>query len=336
MLRAHLMPLSPTMRTRLLLLRAGRALTIALLVGAACIRGERSEGGSATATKRIGVTLLTREHVFYRELEDGMRAEAAKHGYELVIQSGDFDLAKQQSQIENFIVQRVDAIVASPVDTKGIGPAIERANSASIPVFTADIAAQGGKVVSHVASNNVEGGRLAAAYIARAIGERGDVAIIGQPEVQSTIDREAGFREEIARHPNVRLVAVLNGGGVRDRALKAADDLLQAHADLRGIFAINDESALGALSAVQSRRRTDVVIVGYDAAPEAVRAIVGGTALKADVAQQPRDIGARTVAAIADHFAGRPVPPTVTVPVRIVDADSLRAGDGDTATAARP
>lgn len=322
------------MRT-LVLLRASGALTLSLLLAAGCARGERAEEGDASSTKRIGVTLLTREHVFYRELEEGLRAEAAKHGYELLIQSGDFDLAKQQSQIENFIVQGVDAIVACPVDTKGIGPAIERANGAGIPVFTADIAAQGGRVVSHVASNNIEGGRLAAAYIARAIGDRGNVAVIGQPEVQSTIDREAGFREEIARHPNVRLVAVLNGGGVRDRALKAADDLLQAHADLRAIFAINDESALGALSAVQSRRRTDVVIVGYDAAPEAVRAILGGTPLKADVAQQPRDIGARTVAAIADHFAGRPVPAVVTVPVRIVDADSLRAGGGDTA-ASRP
>src|SRR5688500_16467024 len=117
------------------LMRAGSALAIALLLGAACARGERADGGSATATQRIGVTLLTRQHVFYRELEEGMRAEAAKQGYELLIQSGDFDLAKQQSQIENFIVQGVDAIVACPVDTKGIGPAIERANSAGIPVF---------------------------------------------------------------------------------------------------------------------------------------------------------------------------------------------------------
>ena len=113
------------------------------------------------------------------------------HGYRIVLNSGDRDLAKQQSQIDDFIVQHVDAIVVCPVDSKGIGPAIERANAAKIPVFTADIAADGGQVVSHVASDNVAGGRLAAEYIAKRLGDKGDVGIIGEPDVQSTIDRES-------------------------------------------------------------------------------------------------------------------------------------------------
>src|SRR3712207_6196812 len=141
----------------------------ALAVASACQSGGQGGGQQSAASKRIGVTLLTREHEFYRELEAGLRDAAAKAGYELIITSGDFDLAKQQSQIENFIVQRVDAIVLCPADSKGIGPAIDQANEAGIPVFTADIAAQGGRVVSHIASDNLEGGRMAAAYIARAL-----------------------------------------------------------------------------------------------------------------------------------------------------------------------
>lgn len=294
---------------------------IALTLAAAC----KGRGASATAGKRIGVTLLTQEHDFYQELERGLRDEADKKGYHLIITSGDFDLAKQQSQVENFVVQGVDAIIVCPVDTKGIGPAIEKANAAHIPVFTADIAAQGGKVVSHVASDNVEGGRLAARYIAARLGDKGTVGIVGQPEVQSTIDREQGFREEMAKHPGIQIVASLSGGGVRDRALKAADDMLQAHPGLGAIFAINDESALGVLAAAKARGATRLVIVGYDASPEAVRDIASGTMLKADVAQQPRAIGVKTIDAIADHFAGKPVPPRITVPVRIVDADSAHA-----------
>jgi ribose transport system substrate-binding protein len=120
------------------------------------------QGGSASSSsssgKRIGVTLLTREHEFYRDLEAGLKDAADKQGYQLTVTSGDFDLAKQQSQIENFVVQKMDAIIVCPADSKGIGPAIEQANSAGIPVFTADIAAQGGRVVSHVASDNLQAG----------------------------------------------------------------------------------------------------------------------------------------------------------------------------------
>jgi ribose transport system substrate-binding protein len=304
---------------------AGVVLCVALV--ACSSSGKTTDDSSRTAnaggSKTIGVTLLTREDEFYRSLEEGLRKAAAAHGYKLIVTSGDRDLAKQQSQIDNFIVQHVDAIIVCPVDTKGIGPAIEKANGAHIPVFTADIAAGGGEVVSHAASDNLAGGRLAAEYIAKAIGDSGEVGVIGEQDVQTTIDRQQGFQDALKSHPKMRLVAVLDGAGVRDRALKAADDLFQAHPNVRGIFAINDESALGALSAAQSRRK-NAVIVGYDAAPEARRAIAAGTPLKADVAQQPALIGQKTIDAIASLFANQTPPAKIAVPVTIVDADSLR------------
>lgn len=272
-----------------------------------------------SGAKKIGVTLLTREDDFYRELEAGLKETAQKNGFELIIQSGDKDLSRQQSQIDNFIVQKVDAIIVCPTDTKGIAPAIERANAANIPVFTADIASGGGKVVSHIASDNVAGGKLAAEYVIKALNGEGKVGIIGQPEVQSVIDREQGFKDEIAKSSKITLVPTLNGGGVRDRALKAADDLLQGNPDLKAIFCINDETALGALSAAEARGKTDLIIVGYDAAPEAVEKIKKGTALKADVAQQPRDIGTKTIDAIAKHLKGETVEAKVNVPVKIVE-----------------
>ena len=122
------------------------------------------EKGELKSSKTIGVSLLTRAHVFYKDLEEGLHNEAAKHGFELIITSGDFDLWKQSSQIEDFITRKVDAIIVCPVDSRGIGPAIRKANEAKIPVFTADIASQEGDVVCHVASDNVAGGRLAGEY----------------------------------------------------------------------------------------------------------------------------------------------------------------------------
>jgi ribose transport system substrate-binding protein len=302
-------------------------LSVIALLAAACNQttSNQNAANNSAAKKKIGVTLLTREDDFYRALEAGLKEEAAKNNFELIIQSGDKDLSKQQSQIDNFIVQKVDAIIVCPTDTKGIAPAIERANAANIPVFTADIAAGGGKIVSHIASNNAEGGKLAAEFIAKSLnGAGGKIGIIGQPEVQSVVDRENGFKEELAKYPNLQILPTLNGGGVRDRALKAADDLIQGNPDLKAIFCINDETALGALSAVESKGKTDVIIVGYDAAPEAVEKIKKGTALKADVAQQPREIGMKTIDAIARNFKGEQVAPKTDVPVKIVDANSTK------------
>ncbi len=286
-----------------------------------CLAGCQPGGAGE---KRIGVSLLTKEHVFYQQLESGLQSEAKKQGFALLVTSGDFDLAKQQAEVDNFIVQRVDAIVICPVDSRGIGPAIERAKAAGIPVFTADIRAYGVSVVSHVGSNNLEGGRLAAEYLTRTIHDAGSVGVIGQPEVQTGLDRENGFTAELAHHPHVKLVASLSGGGVRDRALKAAEDMLQGHPDLSGIFAINDESALGALAAARSRGRTaaNFTIVGFDATPEAMAAITTLTPLKADVAQQPAEMGVETIDAIAQHFAKHAVDSLITVPVKLVEANA--------------
>jgi len=276
--------------------------------------------GKRADRKIIGVSLLTKEHVFYRDLEKGLREAARKNGFELIINSGDWDLAKHQAQIENYIVQKVDAIIVCPVDSKGIGPAIQKANAAGIPVFTADIKAEGGRIVSQIASDNLAGGRLAAQYLSKLLGGKGEVAIIDQPITQSVIDRVRGFMEELSKFPEIRVVARPSGDGVRDKAMKAAEDLLQGFPNLAGVFGINDDSALGALAAVEAAGKKGIVIVGYDGIPEARQAILRGSALKADVVQYPLEIGSVTIETIARYLAGESVPADIPVKVGIVDA----------------
>jgi len=282
--------------------------------------GKKQETSS---TKTIGVTLLTRAHVFYKDLEEGLKTEAAKDGYDLIITAGEFDLGKQSSQIEDFITRKVDAIIVCPVDSRGIGPAIKKANEANIPVFTADIAAQEGNVTCHIASDNVAGGRLAGEYLAKILHGRGNLAIIDQPTVTSVLDRVQGFKEAIAKYPDMKIVADVNGEGVRDKAMQAAADVLQAHPVLDGIFGINDDSALGSLDAVLQFNRSNVSIIGYDAIPPAAAAILKGTPLKADVVQYPKKIGETTVAKIREFFSGASVPKVVPVDVGIVDKEAL-------------
>ncbi len=277
----------------------------------------------STAGRTIGVTLLTKEHVFYRDLEKGLRDTAREKGFDLAITSGDWDLAKQQGQIENFIVQKVAAIIVCPVNSKGIGPAIEKANTAGIPVFTADIKADGGRVVSHIASDNYLGGKLAGSYMAKALNGKGKVAVIDQPIVESTIERVRGFEEVLRGSPGIQIVAKPNGDGVRDKAMKAGEDLLQGYPDLNGIFGINDDSALGALSAIESAGRKGIIVLGFDAIPEARAAILRDSSLKADVVQNPLQIGQKTIETIDRYLKGETVPAVIPVEVRVVDKATL-------------
>ena len=247
-----------------------------------------------------------------------MRSEAAKYGYGLVVVDASRDNAKQQSQVEDFISKRVDAIVLTPYDSQAIGSAIAEANAAGIPVFTADIASTSrqGHVVAHIASDNVQGGFQAGKLICAATGKSGSIAIIDEPEVTSVQDRVKGFKEALAQLcPNVTVVADVDSGGTRDKASSDTGDILQAHRDLKGIFGINDDSALGALAAVKAAGLTGkIAIVGYDATPEARQAIASGQ-MYGDAIQYPAKIGSTTIDVIHDYFAGKTPPPLVKIGV---------------------
>jgi ribose transport system substrate-binding protein len=268
----------------------------------------------------VGVSLLTRSHQFYKDLEAGMGAEARKYGVRLMVQSAEFRQPDQFRQVQTFVTQRVDALVVCPVDSKGVGTAIRLANRVRIPVFTADIAAQSGNVVCHVASNNEQGGRLVGEYLARdCLGGRGEVAIIDYPTVTSVQERVRGFLAALRRYPGVRVVARPAPERPQQAlAFRVAQDTLQAHPNLRGVFGINDDCALGALRAVQATRRKGLAIVGFDATPAAVERIRAGTALQADAAQFPTVIGRATIDAIVRHAGGQPVPLRVQIPTGLV------------------
>jgi ribose transport system substrate-binding protein len=292
----------------------------------ACAHGGSNASGSSSAqpaaaasgAKTIGVSIQNREAQFYQDMEAGMKSEATKHGYSLTVVDANRDNAQQQSQVEDFVSKKVDAIVLTPYDSQAIGSAIVEANNANIPVFTADIAnaSSQGKVVAHIASDNVQGGYVAGTLICKAVGGKGDVAIIDEPEVTSVQDRVKGFKQAVAKLcPGVKIVADVDSGGARTKANSDAGDILQAHKDVVGIFGINDDSALGAVAAVGAAGMTGkVAIVGYDAGPEARAAIAKGT-MYGDALQHPKDIGAATIDAIATFFAGKTPPPIVHIPV---------------------
>ncbi len=300
-----------------------------LLAGAGCGPNNTAtpDGTTSRAQKKIvGASLLTQRHQFYRDLVQAMEAEAAKDNIVLRIQYAEFDGQRQLNQLETFVRQGLDAVIVSPKDSAGIAPAIEDVKAAGIPVFTVDIAAHGVDVVSHIASDNVLGGRLIGEYLAKLLDGKGKIAIIDQPETASVQERVAGFEQALSNFPEMTIVQRAPGGGVRDKAMRAAQDVLQANPDLDAIFGINDDSALGALAALESAGLEDkIVIVGYDGTPEARDAILAGKALKADTVQHPTEIGKKTIQTIASYFAGEEVSKVVPVEVDVIDRDTLMA-----------
>jgi len=295
--------------------------------------GSASSGTKPAVAKRgvIGLSVLTLTNPFFKVIGDSLAEEAAKQGYEVSVVSGEFDPARQQNQVKDFIVRKVSAIVLTPCDSKAIGPAIEEATGAGIPVFTADIAclAPGAKIVCHVATDNLGGGREAGKGMIEALGDSGGkVAILDHKMVESCILRVQGFKEVIDDYNRgrasgkIEVVSELPSGGVKDVSFKATEDLLQAHPDLAGIFAINDPAALGARAAMEKAGK-NLKLIGFDGQPEGKQAIKDGK-IFADPVQFPDRIGVETARAIFKHFAGEAVPAQILIPTAL-----YRKADGE-------
>ena len=295
------------------------AFIAAAVLAVGCSKPSTSGTTTSGSGKAIGVSIQNREAQFYQDMENGMKGAADKYGYSLKVVDASRDNAKQQSQVEDFISQKVDAIVLTPYDSQAIGSAIVEANKANIPVFTADIAstAKEGTVVAHIASDNVQGGGQAGKLMCAGLpNHTGAVAIIDEPEVTSVQDRVKGFKAALAQGcPNAKIVADISGGGERDKASSVMEDLLQSHKDLKGVFGINDDSALGAAKAVQAANLSGkIIIIGYDATPEAQTAIKNGQ-MYGDAIQHPSEIGRLTIEAIHDYLGGKTPEKIIAVPV---------------------
>jgi ribose transport system substrate-binding protein len=307
-----------------------------LLVAVALFAAGCTAQESPREPRTIGLSVLSLTNPFFIEIADGLKAEAAKHGYEVIVVSGENDADRQNKQVQDFLVRRVDAIVLSPCDSKAVGESIRAANAAGVPVFTVDIAclAPGAEVVSHIATDNYSGGRQAADAVAEALGGRGGkVGVLDYKEVESCILRVKGFKDAVAEHnkrspfSKIDIVAELPCGGARDRGYKAMEDMLQAHPDLAAVFAINDLSALGARAALEKAGKADrIKLIGFDGLPEGKRAIGAGK-ICADPIQYPDRIGRTAADSVARYFDGLDVPQTVLIPTALYRrADAQRDG----------
>lgn len=292
------------------------------------------ESAPISSEKRgsIGVSLLTLQNPFFKVIGDNITSEAALNGYDTIVVSADNDVSKQGNQVKDFIVKNAVAIVLSPCDPKSIVPIIQEANAAGIPVFTVDIPCPDTsvKIATQIATDNYGGGKEAGKAMIEALGDNGGkIAVLHLKQAQSCILRVKGFREVIDAHNEsgkgkIEIVTELDGGGAKDIGYRAAEDALQAHPDLQGMFAINDPSALGARAAIEKANKADQIkIIGFDGMPEGKQAIKEGK-IYADPIQYPDKMGVEIVRAFVRYSKGEELPPEILIPTslyRKADAD---------------
>ncbi|MFD9849713.1 ABC transporter permease/substrate-binding protein [Streptomyces parvus] len=293
---------------------AGAALAVALVVGAVSY----FNSGSSGSTKKIGMSLSTLNNPFFVQMKEGAQAEAEKAGIDLTVTDAQNDASQQANQLQNFTSSGVSSIIVNPVDSDAVGPGVRSANKADIPVIAADRGVNKADTATLVASDNVAGGKLAADALADKLGGKGSIVILqGTAGTSASRERGAGFAEGLKAYPDIKVVAKQPADFDRTKGLDVMTNLIQSHPGVTGVFAENDEMALGAAKALGSKAGKSVSVVGFDGTPDGLKAVEAGT-LYASVAQQPAELGKIAVQNAVKAAKDEKVASTVKVPVKVV------------------
>lgn len=265
----------------------------------------------------IGLSLSTLNNPFFVSVEEGVAQTAEENDSQVRSLDAQDDSAKQLNDVNDLIQQGVDILLINPVDSAAIAPAVESANGAGIPVITIDRDSDGGQVVSMVASDNVEGGQMAAQYIIDQVGENANVVQLeGTPGASATRERGEGFTNVAESSLNVLDSQTANFN--RAEGLSVMENLLQSHQDIQAVFSQNDEMALGAMEAINAAGLQDeIIVIGFDGTEDAISSIQQGE-LDATIAQQPEEMGRLAVQTAYSYYQGKKQEDIIKSPLELV------------------
>ncbi|MDN3293842.1 substrate-binding domain-containing protein [Streptomyces ficellus] len=297
------------------------AVCVAAVVGAVSFLNP----GSSGTTTRVGMSLSTLNNPFFVQMKAGAQAEAKAAGIDLTVTDAQNDASQQANQLQNFTSSGVKSVIVNPVDSDAVGPAVRAANKADTPVIAADRGVNKATTATLVASDNAAGGRLAARTLADRLGGTGRIVILqGTAGTSASRERGAGFAEGLKAYPGIEIVAKQPADFDRTKGLDVMTNLLQAHPGITGVFAENDEMALGAVKALGAKAGRSVAVVGFDGTPDGLKAVAAGT-LYASIAQQPRELGAIAVRNAVKAARGEKIDAMVKVPVKVVTKNNVAA-----------
>jgi ABC-type sugar transport system substrate-binding protein len=303
------MPASSLSRT----IRAAAVLTAAgALALTGCSRGPDSSsgsgdsGGKSSGGKNATLVMSTLNNPFFVSVENGAKAQAKSKGLGLDVQNANNSDSTELNQVTTAVSKQSGAIILDPVSSQSATSSVNQANGANIPVIGFDRQPAGGKLASFVGYDAIQAGRNSADALAKSLHGKGSIV-----EVQGLLgtnvaqDRSKGFEAEIKKYPGIRTVAKQAADFDRSKALDVVTNILQAHPDINGMYAANDEMAMGALSALKARHLDGKVqLVGNDGISDALAAIASGE-MYATNAESPYALGQRTVDLTVAKLAGK-------------------------------
>lgn len=285
------------------------ALTSAVLLGLAV-------SGSASAQDTIALAVSTLDNPFFVTLKDGAQKKADELGYKLVVLDSQNDPAKELANVEDLTVRGAKVLLINPTDSEAVGNAVAIANRNHIPVITLDRGASKGKVVSHIASDNIAGGKMAGDFIAQKLGDGAKVIQLeGIAGTSAARERGEGFKQAITAH-KFNVLASQPADFDRTKGLNVTENLLASKGDVQAIFAQNDEMALGALRAIKASNKK-VLVVGFDGTDDGVKAVKSGK-MAATIAQQPDLIGSLGVVTADKILKGEKVEAKIPVDLKVI------------------
>ena len=295
--------------------------TALLIFGLACRR--QTTGGKRV----IAVIPKGTSHFFWQSVHAGAEAAAKEAGVEIMWKGPEheIDYAAQINIVEDAINRRVDGIVLAPTHKDALVPIVERAQKENIPVAIFDSGIGTENYVSYIATNNLQGGAVAAERLAAKLGGKGKVAILGvKAGSVSTDQREQGFQDTIKqKYPGIEIVAFQYGDADRARSLDRATDILTAHPELNGFFASNESSTVGVVQALKQKGLGGkVILVGFDSSPNLIDDLKAG-AIDSLVLQNPFKIGYESVKAMVAKLNGQTPPRVIDTGVKLLSKENL-------------
>lgn len=283
-------------------------------------------GCHRTEVRVVGVVPKGANHIFWQTVHAGAIKAAREFHFDVEWNAPtlEVDSSRQIEIVESMINRRVAGIVLAPVGRQALVGVVERAAREGIPVSIFDSAIDTSRIVSYVATDNTEGGRMAARRLGGVLGGKGKVGVIGfMPGSASTMEREDGFQDEIRRHfPGIQIVGMQFGMADRAKAMAETENILTAHPDLTGLFADNESSSSGAVQALKSRHSTSVKLVAFDASDQLIADLRDG-AIDSLVVQNPFRMGYESTRAIGLKLAGQTPPAKIDSGATLVKREDL-------------
>ncbi|PJG84901.1 ribose ABC transporter substrate-binding protein RbsB [Conservatibacter flavescens] len=272
--------------------------------------------GTALAQETIALAVSTLDNPFFVSLRDGAQKKADELGYKLVVLDSQNDPAKELANVEDLTVRGAKVLLINPTDSEAVSNAVAMANRNNIPVITLDRGAAKGNVVSHIASDNVAGGKMAGDFIAEKLGDGAKVIQLeGIAGTSAARERGEGFKQAIDAH-KFDVLASQPADFDRTKGLNVMENLLASKGAVQAVFAQNDEMALGALRAIKAANK-QILIVGFDGTDDGVKAVKGGQ-MAATIAQQPELIGELGVITADKIIKGETVDTKIPVDLKVI------------------